>query len=223
MVITTTSYNRGYLEKRIGIPSDKIVVIPPAIDPTRFRPLEHPTPDRRIILNVARLDRKKGHDILLKACLCLKNLKMPFECNIIGDGPERSNLLRLIGSLGLDSHVHLLGAKTNAEVLPYYQEASVFVMPSLLEALGVAAMEAMACKVPVVASRVGGVPELVEDGRTGFLVEVGHHEEFARKMALLLENTELRGRMGREARSKIVESFDINEQVRKLAQTLGYL
>jgi len=222
-VITTTSNNRSYLEKRIRIPPNKIVVIPPAIDPIRFHPLEHQTPDKRIILNVARLDREKAHNVLLKACVCLKNLKVPFECNIIGDGPERRNLLRLIESLGLDSHVHLLGAKTNAEVVPHYQEASVFVMPSLLEALGVAAMEAMACGVPVVASRVGGVPELVEDGGTGFLVEVGDHQEFAAKIALLLENTELRTKMGREARSKIIESFNINEQVRRLAQTLDYL
>ncbi len=223
MVITTTSYNRSYLERKIGIPYDKIAVIPPAIDPTRFYPLRRQSSGTRIVLNVARLDREKGHDILLKACLCLKKQKIPFECNIIGEGSERDNLLRLVRSLGLESHVHLLGAKTNAEVLQYYQEASVYVNPSFLEALGVAAMEAMACGVPVVASKVGGVPELVEDGRTGFLVEFGHHQELARKVALLLGNAELRNRMGREARSKIIETYDIDKQVRKLAQTLDLL
>lgn len=221
-VITTTNHNRSHLESVIGIPSHKIAVVPPGIDLTRFRPPEYQVQDERIVLSVARLDREKAHNVLLKACLCLKNLSVSFECVIIGDGPERGNLLGLLEQFGLGSSVHLVGAKSNTEVVPYYQRASVFVMPSLLEALGVAAIEAMACGVPVVATRVGGVPELVEDGRTGFLVEFGDHLELARKIALLLENSELRSMMGGEARSKAVALFNINEQVRRLAQALDY-
>jgi glycosyltransferase involved in cell wall biosynthesis len=116
--------------------------------------------------------------------------------------------------------VRLLGAKTNSETVQHYQEASVFVMPSLREALGVAAMEAMACGVAVVATKVDGVPELVEDGRTGFLVESGDHEELAGKIAMLLNDNQLRTEVGRQARKRIMKRFDINKQVRRLTEAL---
>ena len=219
-IVTTTRYNQRHLERQVGIPPEKIAVIPAAIDTSMFRPLEHGTRHSKIVLNVGRLDPLKAQNMLVMACLRLRNLKVPFECKIIGDGPERANLLRLINELGLDAKVRLLGAKTNREIVQHYQEASVFVMPSLREGLGVAAMEAMACGVPVVATKVGGVPELVEDGRTGFLVEVGDHQELAGKIALLLNDNQLRTKMGREARRRVIESFDINKQVKRLAETL---
>lgn len=218
-VITTTGYNQKYLERQFRIPSNKIAVVPPSIDTTKFRPGER-THDRRIVLNVSRLHSLKDHRTLLQACLYLKDLDVHFECKIIGEGPEREDLQGLVKRLGLSSQVCLLGVKTTAEVIEYYHEASVFVMPSLFEGLGVAAMEAMACEVPVVATRVGGVPELVEDGRTGFLVEVGDYQELGNKIALLLEDNQLRTSMGREARRKVIKSYDINQNVKRLAEIL---
>jgi colanic acid/amylovoran biosynthesis glycosyltransferase len=219
-IVTTTSYNRRYLERQARIPPEKIAVIPAAIDTSLFRPVEHGTRHNKIVLNVARLDSIKAQNMLVMACLHMRDLKVPFECKIIGDGPERASLLRQINDLGLDAQVRLLGAKTNREIVQHYQEASVFVMPSLFEGLGVAAMEAMACGVPVVATKVGGLPELVEDGRTGFLVEVGDHQELAGKIVLLLNDNQLRTKMGRRARRRATKHFDINRQVRRLTQAL---
>jgi len=120
---------------------------------------------------------------------------------LVGDGPERSRVEALVRSLELDGTVCFLGKQRNfVDVL---QNADVFVQPSETESFGLAAAEALACGVPVVASRVGGVPEVVTDGEVGLLCELGDVQGMAAKVRRLLEDDALYGKLATAARARV--------------------
>jgi colanic acid/amylovoran biosynthesis glycosyltransferase len=126
-------------------------------------------------LSIGSLQEYKGHAYLVRACALLKD-RLELSCVIVGEGNERRRLERLVRSLGLESCVTLVGARREEEVAEFLANADCFVQPSVVAANGqmegipVALMEAMACGVPVVATALSGVPELVRDGVTGLLV-----------------------------------------------------
>ena len=153
---------------------------------------------------VARLHYPKDPILYLKAA------KMVLESNggchfvLIGDGSLYDECLEFVSKSGLESRVHVLGFRKDARFL--YSDFDVFVLSSLFEGLPLTVIEAMFAGLPVVASNVGGIPELVSDGRNGFLTIPGNPEDLAQKMLLLVEDTTLRKRMGQESR-KIAESL----------------
>jgi L-malate glycosyltransferase len=124
---------------------------------------------------------------------------------LIGDGPERDSVERLVRELGLTAWVKLVGEQR--EVVWMLQSSDVFVLPSEVESFGLAALEAMSCGVPVVASATGGIPEVVRDGVTGFLHPVGDLEAMAASTVRLLENEDLRARMAAAAREHAVRHW----------------
>jgi len=176
----------------------------------------HPDPEQRravrgsvgageefVALTVAYLIKDKGLDVAVRA---LAELPEDVVLWIVGDGPERRNLEALARGLNLGSRVRLLGSHQN--VVPFMQAADCFVCPSVWkEGAGNANFEAMACGLPDIASRIGGIPEFVEDGRNGFLFTVGNHRELAGAIQRLHDNPELRLRMGQDARSIVVERY----------------
>lgn len=124
---------------------------------------------------------------------------------LVGDGPERSRVEALVRDLGLGRVVCFLG--TQLELGEVLAHADVFLLPSATESFGLAALEALACGVPVVATRVGGVPEVVKDGETGFLHEVGDVAGMAASAARLVTDAELAKRIGRAAREDVLARF----------------
>lgn len=128
-------------------------------------------PDDFVIGFVGRLSPEKGCDILLKAVSKINDSCPSFHTLIVGEGPERSRLDRLVNDCNLAAKVHFLGFRK--DVPSIYQTINVLVMPSHTEGLPMAAIEALSCGVPVVGSRVGGLPEIVKDGYTGFLFDRG--------------------------------------------------
>jgi L-malate glycosyltransferase len=131
--------------------------------------------------------------------------EVPAHLMLVGDGPDRSQAEMLAFSLGIRDRVHFLGKQDSVtELLPL---ADLMLMPSELESFGLAALEAMACRVPAIATRVGGVPELVEDGVNGSLFPVGDIDNMARRTIELLQNPEKLDAMGAAARQTAQDHF----------------
>jgi len=156
-----------------------------------------------VAILVAHLIKEKGIAVALKA---LTQLPEDVGLWVVGGGPERGNLEALAQTLGLGSRVRFLGPQRYVE--PLIQAADCAMCPSVwAEAAGLFNLEAMACGLPVVASRIGGIPEMVDDGRSGFLFTPGDHCELAERIRQLSDDPELRQRMGQEARSNAIRRY----------------
>jgi glycosyltransferase involved in cell wall biosynthesis len=175
------------------------------VDTRRFSPGPARQAAPALVLTIAHLIPEKGVDHLLHAFAQMRHREA--RLRIAGDGPQASHLAQLAAELGLEGRVDLVGLTNDVPAL--LKEADIYVHPTLAEAFGLAIAEAMATGLPVVASRLGGIPELVEDGVSGLLVEPRDSKAIARAIDLLLDVPELRMRLGRNARTRAVERFDV--------------
>ena len=175
-----------------------------------------------MILHVARLVEMKGTATLLRAFARLAQGDAATCLVVIGDGELRRPLRTLAGSLGLGERVRFLGALPHAEVMAWMRQAAMLVLPSVrtatgrVEGLGMVLLEAAATGVPVVGSRVGGIPEGVLDGETGFLVPPRDAAALCERMRDLLGDPALRGRLGAQARRFVERRFDMARQTAAL-------
>lgn len=182
----------------------RIYTIPNGIDLTDTqdispKPIEHPS-----ILYVGRLTKRKGVDILLKAILIIKKMVPNLSLFIIGTGPQENELKRLVKELNIEENVKFLGFVSEDEKYSYYKSVDTCVVPSIdYDYAPIVLLEAMACGKPIVASNIGGIPFIVENGKTGLLFEPGNIEELAKKIIMLLKNANLREKMGKVGRKKI--------------------
>ena len=157
----------------------------------------------RILLCVGNLEPRKGLDILLKAMpKILRNIQ-DVKLVVVGNGIMNDKLKNLAERLGIFKHIKFAGF-IDEELKPfYYKSADIFVLPSLYEIFGIVNLEAMACSVPIVASKIGGVPDVVKNGENGVLVPPKDEEALAEAIIYLLENEEVRRGMGRNGRKKV--------------------
>ncbi len=193
----------------------KMVIIPPGVDTSHFYPIPSDeskqfiglSPEDRMILFVGRIEPLKGLDTLIHAmsCLDLHGLPLPVHLAVIGGEPnatpenmsnEMTRLQKLCDDLRMGGMVIFLG-KRGQDTLPYYYSAAeIVVMPSLYESFGMVALEAMACGTPVIASEVGGLGYLVQNGITGYTIPDSDPEALCDKLALLLNDAALHQKMG---------------------------
>jgi len=178
-VVTVSRANANYIRETFNVPDEHIHVIPCGVDTEKFRPTDSVQSQPPLILCVARHVAVKNLGLLLEACALLRDRGVSFECVMIGDGPLRAVLEAKRDHWNLGGLVELAGAAKQREVLRWWQQATVGVLTSDNEGMPVCLMEAAACGVPVVATRVGGLPELVADGVTGILTPPGGAGEFA--------------------------------------------
>ena len=177
-----------------------------------------------VILHVARLVEMKGTSYLLRAFAKFAPLHPDARLVVVGDGPLGRSLRGLARSLGLGERVCFTGALPHGEVLGWMRRARVLVLPSVLtgtgrvEGLGMVLLEAASHGLPVIGSRVGGIPEVVIDGRTGFLVPERDPDALARRLGELLDDPALRRRMGDEARALVSRRFDLRRQTEVLEE-----
>jgi colanic acid/amylovoran biosynthesis glycosyltransferase len=199
----------------LGCPVERIRVHRMGIDCRRFarraenRPLDRPFR----IVTVARLVEKKG---IANAIRAVSRLPIACEYVIAGDGPLRVGLEQLARAQGIADKVRFAGAQTQTEVIQLLQSADVFLAPSVtgtdgdIEGVPVAILEAMAAGLPVVSTHHSAIPELVADGRSGFLVEEHDVDGLARRLSELATDLDLRMRMGAAGASIVATEFDIN-------------
>lgn len=214
-VVAVSNYNKKYLNQQYAIPLDKIRLVHCGIN-TSFFTKNGTLASHNIILSVTRLFPVKGVHNLISACALLRKKDKEFKCIIVGDGPERESLEEEIRQFSLQDIVRLVGYKERKEVLGFFQAASVFVLPSVSEAMPVATMEAMACQLPVVATDVRGVSELVEHNVNGLLVTPNSPEQLAEAIQIFLGNKDLSEKFGKNGRKKIEAEFELNKEVEKL-------
>jgi len=155
-----------------------------------------------MILFVGRLVPQKGVDVLLRAFAVVLRRCPGIRLVIAGDGYQRLYLERLSRHLGLPPHVEFVGWQTGPALARLYQAAEMVVVPSVYEPFGLVALEAMACGRPVVASRIGGLAEVIAEGRTGYLIPPGDYLSLARRMAQLLLEPARAAAMGQAARQE---------------------
>ena len=208
--IITNSEAVGLGLRRQGYGPDRLVVIPNGLDTSRFRPIARCGGIRRIG-TLARLHPVKGLDILLEAVALVRRDLPDVEALIIGDGPERAALERRIAALGLSDRVRLVGHRE--DVPAALAGLDLFVLPSRSEAFPNALMEAMASALPVVATEVGGVPEIVDHGYTGLLVPPGQPDRLADAIRELAAQPERARTFGRRARAEVIRRYSFDRMV----------
>lgn len=176
-----------------------------------------PSPGEGRILCVARLSVEKGHPILLDALDLLRTRGVPFRCTLVGDGPLRDELKARVKAMGLDDAVTFAGAQPPVKVAEYNQQSDVVVLASFGEGIPVVLMEAMAHARPVVATYVGGIPELVHDGVNGRLVPAGSATDLADAIADVLNNPERARKMGESGRAEVLRHFRLDGAAERMA------
>lgn len=199
-----------------GIPEFKISVLHNAINIKSFlcdRNDNNAEKRKLIIGTVGRLDYRKGIDVLLRAIALLQK-QHAIKCIIIGDGPEKDNLKRLSQQLKIENDVDFKGAQTN--IRPYLQQMDIFVLPSRSEGFGVALLEAMAAKLPVVGADTGGITEIISHKENGLLFETENEADLAEKIGYLLENNSGSQKMIDNAFQFISNQFSIDNYTENL-------
>lgn len=214
-VIAFTGEEREDLVRIYGAHPDKVSIIPCGIDLGLFQPIDRQKArselglgHSRIILFAGRIQAFKGIDILLRAVARLRDSRQ-MRLLIVGGDSKSADMLAslssLAGELGIEDKVTFVGTVGHGRMPLFYSAADVCVVPSYHESFGLVALEALACGIPVVASRVGGLATIVKDGETGYLVDELSDETFARSLELLLGDEALRRRMGDAAQSSAME------------------
>jgi D-inositol-3-phosphate glycosyltransferase len=207
LMIAATDDEREQLVTLYGAERDRIEVVPPGVDHRVFVPGDRAAarralglePQGRVLLYVGRIQPLKGADLAVR---CLAELGDDVSLLVVGgpSGPDGEaevlGLRRLVDDLGLGGRVQFVPPQTHERLVAYYQAADVCLVPSRTESFGLVALEAAACGTPVVAADVGGLGSVVDDGRTGFLVEGRAAADYAAPVDLLLSDAELAGAMG---------------------------
>jgi glycosyltransferase involved in cell wall biosynthesis len=195
-----------------GVPARKLVIIPNFIPDEVFAPCLPALPRSQSVVRlgmVARMNHPvKNYPLLLRGVARLVAKFPNLEVLLVGDGPLRNGLEQLAQELRIASHVRFTGDRRDVPAI--MRSLDIAVLTSDSEGLSNAILEAMAVGLPVVASRVGGNPELVEEGQTGLLFRAGSDIEFASAVETLLLNPELRRRMGEEARRRALEKYQVD-------------
>ncbi|MFC1882036.1 glycosyltransferase [Thermodesulfobacteriota bacterium] len=226
-VVTCTEYNRRHLLEISDGHQIQVHRIYHGIDMDLFsgnyEQQQNPGQPYRI-LTIARLTAKKGLPTVYKALKILAGRGLNFEHTLIGDGEDRELILRLIKKLDLSSVTRWLGTRPHHVVLEHYRSADLFVLGCEVapngdrDGIPNVLIESMAMGVPVVATGISAIPELVQDGKTGLLAPAGQPDKLAEAMQRMLTDTELRNRVIPAARQTVAEDFDNGRLIRDLAE-----
>jgi len=197
-----------------GIDPRKIHTVLNGID-TSFFSFASPKPGTNAV-TVARLSPEKDIRTLIQAVAIIRETCPSFQLEIAGDGVCMAELQTMVRELGLDGHVRFLGQVR--DVRSVLERSGLFILPSLREGVSLTLLEAMACELPIVATRVGGTPEVVIEGETGLLVSPGSPGELAQAVLSLRQDPDGSRRMGEAARRRVEQHFDIRRTVAEYEQ-----
>ena len=229
-IIAISDYNKRFILERFPrLDKNKIDVIHCGLDFEKFKPAEKSSIGQPLsIVSVGRIVPTKGIDTLIKICSSLKDKNLEFICKIAGSGPSEKHIRRLIKSLHLERYVFLVGPKKEEEIIKLYQEADFFVLPvrrektlDVQDGIPVTLIEAMSMGLIVISTPVSGIPELIDDGETGFLIEPYEYEKGAKIILKLIGDENLRRRIKEKARERVVQRFSLRDCVDRLEQVFN--
>jgi len=207
----------------------QLMMFSEAVDPTPFKVIHcglslekykyrPPSGQVRSLFCAARLSPEKGLTFLIHALKELIDNACDFELRLAGNGPSLDSLKKLVAALGVSDNVRFLGFLDEDQIIDELQRSDLFVLPSFVEGIPVAAMEAMAIGVPVVVTNIAGTSELVEDGKTGLLVRPSDSKTLANAIMRIAHDHPLALRLSEAARRKVAEEFDVAKEAAKLRE-----
>ena len=236
-IVANSRFTAGLVEQA-GVDRGRIHVIHPGCDAERFRPrpVDPALRERllgaraggRVVLTVGNLVERKGHDMVIQALAQVSRRVPDATYLIVGEGPYRDDLERLARTAGVRDRVVFAGRVDTDELPAIYALSDVFVMPSRVrpaacdvEGFGLVFLEANACGKPVIGGRTGGIPEAIEDGKTGFLVKPESVADIVEHLGIVLTNTELAGEMGRQGRARVKAHFSWTDAARRIQELVS--
>jgi len=212
-----------------GCSPEKIVIIPNAVDFERFSSIrstkKRNNKDKPLLISfIGRLTESKGLPYLIYA---IQRLKMsndelpPFNVKIAGDGPLKDKLEYFVHKLGLSDQIRFMGYIK--DIKPLLDSTDIFVLPSLYEGIPLALLEAMASGCAVIGSEVGGIPDIIKNTHTGFLVKSGDSKVLANRISLLLKDDELRTKLGKSGCEQVRKNFRWDNIVQAISQIYNHI
>lgn len=224
-VVTVSDFNRQYLNTLLAEHSchGNVQRLYNGLDLGIFSPSTKKA-EPGLIVSIGRLVPKKGLNFLIEACAILRDRNVAFRTVIIGDGEERSALESTIHKLSLENHVTLAGALAQSDVVDHLSRAEAFALPCIvgddgdMDGLPTVILEAMALGIPVVSTRLAGIPEMIVHQRNGLLIEQKQTVELADALQALLESIDLRVDYRQQSLDRMTELFDLRKNVAQLKQ-----
>ncbi len=224
-VASISRFNLRFLQQQFPAAAARarLELVRNGIDPERFRPAPHATGTPPLVLAVGRLVETKGFHVLVAACARLRQAGRACRCLIVGEGPEAQPLQKLVVDLGLDDRVELPGRLQPEALLPLFRSADLLAMPACVrhgdqDGIPTVLIEALAMEIPVVATRVSGIPELVRDGDTGLLVDPDDPAALAAALARLLADPGLGRRLAAAGRKLVAAEFNSQRSAARLLE-----
>jgi glycosyltransferase involved in cell wall biosynthesis len=225
-IITPSAFNKNYIMKETHCAEDKIEIVRATICAEKFnnnKPRKT-AEDTIKIIAIGRLVEKKGFEYLIRAMKTVMKGNSSVTLNIIGEGKLKKELIKLSNNLSLAGCVNILGERSNEYCAQELSNSDIAVLPCVvatdgdLDVCPLTLQEAMAMEIPVVSTTVGSIPELIEDGKEGFLVPERNEKALADAILKLINNPSQREKMGKKGREKILREFNIKTQVDKLLE-----
>jgi glycosyltransferase involved in cell wall biosynthesis len=221
-VVAVSERVAAYARREFRVPADRLTTIPNGVDLVHFRPTARPVRSHEVVIGcTARLHRKNDHDSLLKAFAQIAPEWPEARLLLVGRGPEEERLRMLADRLELSARVRFAGEQ--ADVAPSLEEMDLYVQSSIAEGMPNSVLEAMAAGLPVVATAVGGTPEVLADGETGLLVPPGDPAAMAAALTTLLADRAKAAVFGRAGRARVEADFGEATMVRRVEALLDRL
>ncbi len=221
-IFAISNYNKKLLIEKYGCPADKIVVKRVPFNKEFCDQISNIKTKENLIVSVCRLDPKKGLEYAIEAFSLVFGRRKDLKYLIVGDGPLCKSLKEKVRKMGLSREVKFSGDVTNTMALIYLKQATVSILPSVvakdgdIDGIPTSLIEAMYLKTPCIGTSISGIPELIDDGINGYVVESRNVGQLAERMELLLENKLLREKMGEESREKVEDEFAVDKNTNKL-------
>ena len=219
-IAAISEFSKDYLLQLVpgGEIAKKIHIVHCGLSPEQFSPSKSNLPAQLPrLLFVAQLAERKGAPYLIEACRLLALQGLDFECNLIGDGHQRAELEKLITDYGIGDRVKLLRALPQEEVKKLLASTDIFILPCIIaedgdmDGIPVSLMEAMSMGIPVISTRISGIPELISNRESGILVEEKNAAELSEAILQLIHDSELREQLAVNGRQKIEKEFNIHK------------
>ena len=228
IVITCTNWMKEGLIREWEIPPDKIRLLPNGVEIDRFNPNVDGADIKeklgikngKIMLFVHRLSHRKGPEYLIRAIPLLKDVISNIKCIMIGEGPQKSYLQNLTKNLGILNDVIFIGSVSSRNIPKYLIIADVLVVPSIIEEFGRIIVEGMACKKPIIATDVGGVPEIAPNDEVARLVPPKSHEAIARAIIEIFSNKTLSERFAENGYERVLKEYSQQIVAKKFVEIL---